>query len=259
MSYAKVDWSPGGSEIIAVSLGVTAAADGSTGPNPGGTVAHADLVQLATGLSLFRDSNMIGARGLARVACFNKLGSLIGVSRVNPIDPKLPKECTSFYTIAGDGPIVSVKGGAGLPDNWGAQLARASDNCLRRIGKSKQTDGSGGGMVTPALAPVAIAIIVGGAALAVIGTVAAWRYLDPDLRRDIAQTQVAASAFSARLQALRETGTLPPPSPVETGVAKRIATLSSDETKRGLLYGGAVAGGVVAVAGAGWAIRRAMR
>lgn len=257
--YAKVDWSPGGSELIAVSLGVTAAADSSNVPNPGGTVAKDDLVQLATGMALFRDSNMIGARGLARVACFDKSGSLISVVSVDPNDPKLPKACTSYYTIAGDGPIVSVKGGTGLPDDWGAQLARATDNCLRRVAASKQTDGAGGGLVTPVLAPVVAAIIVGGAALAVVGGVAAWRWLDPELRRDVAQTQVAASQFSARLQALRETGTLPPPGPMETSVAKRIATLSSDESKRGLLLGVGIAGGSAAALGIGYAIKRAMR
>jgi hypothetical protein len=129
---------------------------------------------------------------------------------------------------------------------------------LRRIAKAKQTD-TGAGMITPAVAPAVVAIIVGGAALAVVAGAAAWRYLDPDLRRDVAQVQAAATMFSARLQTNRETGKMPDPSPVETGVAKRIEKLAKDETQRGLLVGGAVVGGLVAAVGATLAIRRAMR
>jgi hypothetical protein len=255
--YAKIDWQPNASELVATALAASAEVP-SVGVDVAGAVAKADLQQLAAGLALYRDSNMLGARNLARLATFDAQGSFLGIVRADPTDPQLGDRVKQFYAIAGDGPIVNVPGGAGLPDNWGAQLARATDDVLRRIAKAKQTD-PGAGMITPAVAPAVVAIIVGGAALAVVAGAAAWRYLDPDLRRDVAQVQAAATMFSARLQTNRETGKMPDPSPVETGVAKRIEKLAKDETQRGLLVGGAVVGGLVAAVGATLAIRRAMR
>lgn len=259
VGYAKVDWQPGGSELISASLAVTAATDPGTGPNAAGSVAKADLVQLATGLALYRDSNMLGARNYARVACYDKAGRYLGIFRVDPRTNKgIPKATETLYPIAGNGPIVSVSGSDGLPQDWSRQLALATDNVLRRVAKSKEQN-TGAGMITPALAPVVAAVIVGGVALAVVGGIAAWRYLDPELRRDVAQLDAAASAFSQRLATQRDTGTMPPPSPLETATAKRVETLSRDESRRAMMIGGAVVGGIVVAGGIALAVREAMK
>lgn len=261
MRYAKIDWQPGASEILSAAFLATATTDPSTTPNAAGSFAKADLVQLAAALALLRDSNMIGSRNLVRVACYDKTGAFIGIRRIDPrpANPAgLPTNCAQYYPVTGDGPLVAVSGGGDLPSNWSCVLARATDNCLRRMSKGKEQS-TGAGSYVPVVAPAVAAIIVGGIALSVIGAAAAWRWLDPELRKDVAQLDAAQTAFSARLQTQRETGTLPPPGPIETSVAKRIEAMADDELKGQIIKGAAVVAATVTLVATGVAIHRAMR
>lgn len=213
-----------------------APAQSSTGIN--GT----DLAQMIAELAILRDA--VTAR--SRDALYDADGAYLGT--VRPTE-KTPKRATLRIPISGDGPLYQRSvGGAGLPDDWGRKIALAIDGVLSKIPDLPQgTDVEGEQVRLAALPLLGLAVIVAGMAATAMGSIAAWRFFDPDVRSLALSVRQAARDYAARLRVLRETGTLPAPSPTELAAKKAIEGASSEDAKSGWLWGAGVAGGVLAV------------
>ncbi|MGH7605573.1 MAG: hypothetical protein ACRENK_16460 [Gemmatimonadaceae bacterium] len=130
-------------------------------------------------------------------------------------------------------------------DAWGMKLALALDQVLVRMSTSEQA--ASPMQAQPAVFPLAaVIVIVTGAAIALIGSVAAWRYFDPDFQRDATLVNAAAESYTARLAAAQATGTMPPVSPIESGAVDAVTRMSSDRKTTDWLWGAGIAGGLIA-------------
>lgn len=240
--YAKVDYVMGGGDVIAASVTAWAALPTETGPG----LDQGDATQLATDLSVIRHTATLEEIGCW--AIFDAAGAFRGKRYERLRMPDVP-EGWQALPIVGDErlPSTTPLAGEGLPKDWGRQLALAIDRTIEQIAKAKTAAGAPAGfgsLTVPIASPALVAIIVGGAALAVIGTVAAWRYLDPGLRTRIAEVRAAAKSYQDRLRVKNETGTMPPPSPIETSNADAVATAAGEREKSDWLWGAAAVGGI---------------
>lgn len=244
--YARVELVGPAADFIAAAMGVL-----STQPFKGPGLTQEDAVQLVSRWAWMRDRFMRGAAGNVRVALAEKGGafrgtwdgSLDALGKLLTADTRL-----SATLIVGDGPLVApAPGGPGLPNDWAIRLGRALDGLTLTIAQSEQAGDipAGFASITKTIGPAAItAIIVGGAALAVVGGVAVWRYFDPELRKHTSAIHAAAQAYDQRLQTLKATGQMPPPSQIELGAQSAVESASKDETRRSLVWAGAIAGGL---------------
>jgi hypothetical protein len=221
---------------------------------PAGGLTQNQAVQLVTWLAGLRDR--IAAPGFAQIATWNAAGQSMGLREafgtagVQAVLADVKARHLSALYVAGDKPFFQPHAPDGpLHDNprLGIKYATALDNIMVRIGKAEQ-----GGEV-PATVQLGqwqiaalVAVVVTGAALAVIGTVAAWRYLDPDFRRDALIVHDAAQLYSARLDVFERTGQMPEPSELETQAGPTVERLASERSKTGWIVGAAVGGGVLA-------------
>lgn len=245
-TYAKVDLVPGVAEVIATAMGGLAS---SNVEGPG--LTQEDCVQLVSRWAWYRDRMMRGSAGNIKVALYyNGAFQRVWEGPIANLQKLLADGKCTARLITGDGPLVSpIPGGPGLGDDWAVQLAKAIDCTTTRIKKAKQGGDIPIGLASftkPIVAPAVVAIIVGGAAVAVIGSVAVWRYFDPDLRKHVATVQGAVAAYDARVAVGKATGTMPPPSPLELGAKKAVEDAASTETTSSLLWGLGIAGGLTA-------------
>jgi hypothetical protein len=172
----------------------------------------------------------------------------------------LAKSGYSFIPIVGDAPFLKTATRAqnfNPTSGWGRKLALAIDEVQQRIGRSEQ-----GGDVPAQMSPavfraVPLVVIVTGAAIAVIGSVAVWRFLDPDLRRDIVMIEDAARNYATRLGLWKETGTMPPPSVAEQEALSTVESLAKARSGSDWLWGAGIAGGITLAAVVSVAISRA--
>lgn len=248
-----VDWIPGLQYTIAVALETYAAGDPSAG------LAEADAVQLATGLSVLR-SIVSQPYGAGLFATYDQKGRFLGERFADSAQLQAWYEKGITPTaVVGDNALSPNPAGEGVPADWSRQLALACDQCNHMVAKARTGPNIGGPIVaSPVLALPAMTVIVTGAAVAVIGATAAWRYLDGEARAQIAAVEKAAEAYQARLEVYQSTGAMPPASEMETAAAGVVKTLS-DKRRANRWYwaGAAVAGGGVAIVGTA-ALRRAM-
>jgi hypothetical protein len=128
---------------------------------------------------------------------------------------------------------------------WGMKLALALDEVVARIGKA-QIGGAPPGSIDQVIAPAlgTTAVIVAGVAIAVIGSLAAWRYLDPDLRASALMIKAAAESYAERLQTYAQTGTMPPASEVEKDAAPTVQSFAKSRSATDWSWGIGVVVGV---------------
>lgn len=245
--YARVELIPDAADVIATTLGAVA-----TAPIKGPGLTQEDAVQLVSRWAWMRDRFMRGAAGDVKAALYDtKAGAFAGVFEgpVAELSKKLAARPELQATlVVGDGPIAApLPGGGELGDNWGPELARALDNASTMIAGLPQAGDIPAGFASLSklvAAPAIVGIIVGGAAIAVIGSVAVWRFLDPQHRSYVSGLNAAAKAYDQRVQAYKATGKMPPPTPTEVSMGEAIKNQSSDEVKKSLIYAGAIAGGL---------------
>jgi hypothetical protein len=199
------------------------------------------------------------------MAAFSKDGSPDRLLEGNNayIGQKFDELSTSGYkftAIVGDAPFLKTATRAqdfNPTNGWGRKLALAIDEVLQRLGKSEQ---GGDAPVFPsavALPMLPIIVIVTGAAIAVIGSVAVWRFLDPDLRRDVVLVEDAARNYAERLGLWKTTGTMPPPSESEKAALSTVESLAKSRSGSDWMWGAGIAGGITLAAVVSVAISRA--
>lgn len=135
------------------------------------------------------------------------------------------------------------------PDDYRRILCLATDEVIYRIAEARQGDASFATAI-PAVAPLLVAVM--GAAVAVVATAAVWRWLDPDLRAAVHAVDQSLEAARDRYEVMRDTGRLPPPTPLEQESASVVLDLAKARaSSRGinaLAIGGGVLGTIVALA-----------
>lgn len=144
--------------------------------------------------------------------------------------------------------------GNGLPDNWGELLGRALDHSLSVIADAKQLHAEPSGVTAElAQAPgvLPLSIIVAGTAASIIGSVAAWRALDPEARIAIEAIGAASEAYRERIRIFESSGKMPPPSETEKSAAEKVKEAAGEGGTNGWLIAGGVAGGMAVGIGVG--------
>jgi len=210
-----------------------------------------DAVQLAAQLAVLRDGTQWG-RTVS--AAWYDGGTFLGVTPALTTAEfwRRRKRGQTPMQIWGDAPWhATPEADVNLPPGYGRRLGLACDWAIHQIASAKRVappagtgasysvaglaagsnilDGGPGwrdGGTVFAGAPVVAAIIVAGAAVAVVGGVAAWRYFDPEVRREQARIAGAAAAYRERIRAWQDTGTMPPASDVER-LPENVATVEA--------------------------------
>lgn len=237
-SFAIVDWRPGaGQEAIAQAM----VRGGMTG---------SQTVQFAADLAYTRDFVLWEAaepdtivfdadgrfRGMIQGVASTGVEALAGRTDREQVD------AYKFVPIYGAAPMRSAPHDTGMGRDWPKHLALAIDSVLREIPRLQIGEPPAGEFSLLPAIPVLVA--VAGAAIAVVGSVAAWRYFDPNTVTRTAAIAAASDAYAARLLVQRETGTLPPPGPLETEAAAVVEEAADQGSRDALLVGGGVAGGL---------------
>lgn len=216
-------------------------------------LSQADAVQVVTQLAGLRNS----VCPYSIYAIYEQDGTFSGVREVwDAEDEAIIKKAADagkrVVNITGSGPLYSaMPGGEGLPDDWGPELALALDQCIQIIADAEKGPNIPVGfrdIAKQVAVPLPIvAVIVTGVAVAVITSVATWRYLDPKARAAITQVREASRHFSQRLEHKRQTGETIPPSDVEKAAAAVVKELSDERSGHEWLWGAGIAGGVLGV------------
>jgi hypothetical protein len=267
LQWARVEYQPGAAPVVFARLSLLGTASDAMGLS--GMTGN-ESVQVATYLAGLRDTcaswNPLAGGPYATMAAFSKTGAPERMLEGNSVYlEKKFKELASrdyrFTPVVGDAPFLKTATRAqdfNPTNGWGRKLALAIDEVLQRMGRSEQ-----GGETPPTVEPAQFArvipliVIVTGAAIAVIGSVAVWRYLDPDLRRDIVMVEDAARNYATRLGLWKETGTMPPPSVSETEALSTVESLAKSRSGSDWLWGAGIAGGITLAAVVSVAISKA--
>jgi hypothetical protein len=250
---ARVHYVPAGAEIVVARVTSWAAMGDPISHGPG--LDQGDATQLAAHLAYLRHLCAFGVEW-SRFAWFQN-GKFMGC-RV--VDGGSPAGVDRFQTASGI-PIVGEEpfrrqpwGNGNLGEQWPWELALACDCVLRQIARSEQSDTpeTGWGAEFPGeaepsfsgIGAAGIALIVAGAAVSIIGTAAAWRYLDPQVRIETASAAAAARAYEIRLRTQMQSGVELAPSPIETAQAARIKAQARAAGNTNWTIGGAVVAGL---------------
>jgi hypothetical protein len=262
--WARVDYSSTASNAAWAALAAQAAI---TSQGPG--IGQADAVQMAAEFAATRDlvANW-QCRTIAEVTTPAgkpvAIWKAYGVTEAFQIMDGINQRGNVGMFIVGDGPLLQYGPGgfsgpndtsttdanaaqilASISPKWGQKLALALDQVLAQIAIAPQgaaPPATASEIVLPVVATTAI--IVSGVAIAIIGSVAAWRYLDPDLRASALLIRQAAADYAERLGVYAQTGTMPPASDIEKQAAPTVQSMSSSRSKTDWLWGGAVVGGI---------------
>lgn len=260
LGYKLVDYKQGAELQIGTEL------KGKTGENVGAT--HAEVVQLVSGLAVMHDA--VTSHGKRVVAGDDRLLAAVwtGEGKVSATFDAVPAGATfqgirpvgteerreiikkggAVLAVVGNGELVlPTEEKAPLGEDWARSLALACDHAIGVVKDLKQ--GPQAPVRPMEAAPIvlpAVGIVVVGAAVSVIGAVSAWRYFDPDARAKVAAITEAAAGYKMRLEVLKNTGTMPPPSGVEEANAELVKKMAGEERTSGWVWAGAVAGGVAA-------------
>jgi hypothetical protein len=226
-----------------------------------------DAVQACCQLAMLRDN--AAAWRYTRIAAFTTAGyvrteTAYGRAELGEVASRIQAAGMGALYRFGDSQIFAppAPAGAGLDDDWHAQLARACDHVLAevagaRLGPELPYAARPGStfVLGPALP---VAIIVAGAVMGVIGVVGVWRYFDPTLRALTLAVRAASEAYSERLGTWEDTGRMPPPSPLELAAVETVKAAAKDRGKSSLMFGLGVAGGIAVGTLAVAAISRAV-
>ncbi len=243
--YARVAMVPTAGATIAASVQAWSVA-GSAIPQAG--LSQEDSIQAATDLAILRHTALFGDVG--HFAFYDARGAFMGDAWGRGSEMTMPEGASSAVAIVGDEPIRTNMPDANgeLGPGWNAELALAIDRVLKGLKGASQGASIPEGFGTiglPVLAPALVAIIVGGAAVGIIGSVAAWRYLDPQLRAQLAAVRAAASAYQLRVETWKATGTMPGPSPIELANADAVRATGAQGSSDAWIIAGAAVGGLV--------------
>lgn len=255
LRYARVQMRVGAAQLLAVQLTAGGAVT-PVGSGPG--VRQDDAVQLVTDLAVARS---VVTWGTFTESWVYKGGKFLG--RGTPGRTVAAGE--ESIPVVGVEPLAQrVPPGKGAPDDWGITIALACERAIDAIADSQRSAELPLGYSAfgvPAALPLPLAaVIVGGVAASVVGAVAAWRYLDPEARHQLAAIEAASVAYRTRIAAWRETGTMPEVTAIEQTTAEAVTKLASKTRTSGWLIGAGVAGGVALGAGAAaWVGRAASR
>ncbi len=261
--YARVDFDAQTALAVGAKL-IGWAAMGSLGPGRGPGLTQSEAVQFAASLASLRHV-AASSDEWSRVAVYGPGGQYRGTRIVNASSDWSEEE--TYLPIVGESPLPSAIGLFGgthwtsatyadrpLP-GWPRLLCLATDRLLTQIAQAEQggevPEGYGAepilGGYQPAALPIgAIAVIVGGAAVAVIGGLAVWRYLDPDVRIRAAAIDASLRSYQARLATAQVTGIMPDASPIEIANAAAVKAAADEQQQRYWLIGAA---GVLGIAG----------
>jgi hypothetical protein len=248
--YARVLMRNGGGSLIAAKLvagGVIATATVSEGPG----VSQDEATQLAADLAWTRDAVMWGLAP-TKFAVWSS-GHYKGMFAEPPTEQQIQKswakssQAVEATPVVGEAPFnVVTPGGDGLPDDWAVTLAKACDCVNRKLKEARTSEqipiGYSVENVALPLLPL-VGIVVAGAAVATIASVAAWRYLDPEARTAVAAVKASSEAYKARVSEWKETGKMPPASDIEQTTARAVGELGHDggmssATQTALIMGG---------------------
>jgi hypothetical protein len=218
-------------------------------PEPG--VSQNDAVQMVCELAMLRD--LVAAPMCARFAVYGGSDPTLegfydecGYNQIFQALNKVSNSGASVVHMYGDAPLTdpAMFRSSNPTSKWGMKLALALDQSMVLLSRSMQ-DAQEQAQVLQGFAPQAIiaAIIVTGAAVAVIGSIAAWRYLDPQWRTDSLLVRQAAEDYGARLTAWQATGTMPPPSETEKTAVPTVERLGAARSGTDWGMGAAVGGG----------------
>lgn len=216
-------------------------------------LSQADAVQCATQLAVLRSGVTNGGRG--PIAVFDAQGRFLRMVEVIADRRGLADELVRrgervVFVVGKQGtPLIHADPGQGVPKNWGLVLALALDRQCRVIADAEMGPNVPIGFadLRETFFPgVPAILLVAGAALSVIGAVAAWRYLDPDARREMLEVREAARHYSERLHIFEQTGRMPAPSDIEKATAGRAERAASEEKGGDWGVGVAIGGGFAA-------------
>lgn len=155
----------------------------------------------------------------------------------------------------GEEPFRKPAYGSGqMGESWPRDLALACNTVIRKVAKAEQGPAvvpgwggeyPGGAVPIPgAIGVGGIAVIVAGAAVAVIGSFAAWRYFSPEVRIQAAAVATAARAYETRLRAMISNGVELPPSPIELFQAEAVRSAAKESQSKALLVGAGTCAGI---------------
>lgn len=224
-----------------------------------------DAVQFVTHMAYLRSAAACGIEPYQRACYLSPGGAFLGVRTAGQPPPRsryLPPRGSDrlvMLPVYGQEPITRPAYGSGqMGEQWPADLALACDTVIRRVAKAEQgpevVPGWGGefpGGAEPIPGGIgvgAISVIVAGAAVAVVGSFAAWRYFSPDVRIEAATVAAAARAYETRLRAMVTNGVELPPSPIELASAERVRTAAKQSRDNQMMIGAGVVAGVGATA-----------
>ena len=254
VQWARVDYS---AQLAQAALSALIVAPEVKGPG----LSAGDSVQVATYFALLRDvvaSYDVRKGGPhAKIALYDKAGKpyrlIEFVGKQETLADEMAKKGLVGALVVGDAPFgnphVTLPDGWTPVPHWGRKLALALDQTLIQISKAEEGPNIPAGFaeIIPAVFPIAlgaVAIIVTGAALSIISSVAAWRYLDPDLRRDSLLVRQAAENYAQRLSIYKDTGNMPPPSENETKAIDTVEKMASSRSTTEWGWVAAIAGGL---------------
>ncbi|MHC4218174.1 MAG: hypothetical protein ACYSU7_06915 [Planctomycetota bacterium] len=245
--FARVEFDASSAGAVFSKL-VGWAAMAGAGPDKGPGLTQNESVQFAAQLASLRTAIARSGKSIELAAYDgeNRFVRTLIATPESELDPDL-----HYFPIVGTDPVPAANGGE-LGKRWGADLVLAIDRLLAQIAKSERAGEAPAGYgaapmpgIMPAALPVAaIAVLVGGAAVAVIGTAAVWRYLDPEVRTRAAAVTSAAQSYQARILAAQTTGVMPPPSPIEVATAEIVQKAAGEQRTRYYLYGAAALAGI---------------
>lgn len=259
-----------GRPYLGESLGRSIAAVGASGAIGTGVsgLYKEDCDQLALDLAVVRDLTLIGH--YSQAAVYDETGAFVAL-RTTITDDQFANQLRGKP----EHTAVGVYGGAPLAQIWPAvtdaegnpvgssreavEIAEAIDRVLSQIASSPTFDAapSGAPAITQnVIAPLAIGIIVVGAAAAIVGTAYVWRKFDPETQTNLAAVRASADAYRARVSVYQQTGKMPPAGPVEAATGKFIRDAASRSRSTAMWQGIAIGGGVAALAVGGVALAR---
>jgi len=256
--FSKVQHNPVIAELIGARVVGWAAMGDPIERGPG--LSQSDAVQYVSDLAILRHICAVGVLR-CKFAEYNTNGAFLGVKWISLRD-WTPSAESTLIPIVGDEPIEH-------PSEWSGKLTLAIDEVLRRIAKAEQageiqsgwgSEYPGGAVPIPGgIGAGVVAIIVAGAAVAVVGSFAAWRYFDPQLRMHAAAVRTAAKAYESRLRTMVETNNWAiPAGPLETVNQQWVDESHKPARNRAWLYGGCALGGIAAGVGGTAYIRSAV-
>lgn len=257
--WARVSYTPVAAQAALAALALSPEAHG-----PG--LSAGDAVQVAAYLATLRDvvatfNPMTGGPG-AQILEYDKSNKQVCIYNVNAqqavdVEDHITSKGNRGVLLVGDAefygwstqPATRADGiQVGPVDAWGKKLALALDQVLEKIGSAEQGPNIPVGMaqaVNAAIPLAALAVVVTGAALAIIGAVAAWRYLDPDFRRDALAIKTAAENYAQRLNIMTTTGQMPPPSENEKSAAQAVESYAKERSTTDWLWGAGIFVGLI--------------